>query len=221
MMDPPHRCEGDHLATNPARSPGRALPPGAEAAKRSTRDRILDGALDAVARHGLSKLGMADVSHSAGLSRGTVYRYFPNREDLLRQLAQREGQRFQRRLRDEVERASPEANERIRLALEHAVRLTREHPILLRLLETDPALVIESLREQLPEIRRGLDRMLRKSLESTPLVESGAVKVIDVVDWVTRLMVSAYLFPDPNPARLARSLAALHHTLTVKPELEI
>ena len=45
-----------------------------------TRERILDGAMAAIARHGLSKLGMSDVSHSAGVSRGTLYRYFPSRE---------------------------------------------------------------------------------------------------------------------------------------------
>ena len=52
-----------------------------------TRERILDGAMAAIARHGLAKLGMSDVSVSAGVSRGTLYRYFPSREELLRDLA--------------------------------------------------------------------------------------------------------------------------------------
>jgi AcrR family transcriptional regulator len=55
-----------------------------------TRERILDGAVQAVALHGLSKLGMSDVSRSAGVARGTVYRYFASRDELLNALAARE-----------------------------------------------------------------------------------------------------------------------------------
>ena len=63
-----------------------------------TRTRILEGALQAIGRHGLAKLGMSDVSEHAGVSRGTLYRYFPSREELLQSLAVAEGERFQRRV---------------------------------------------------------------------------------------------------------------------------
>src|SRR5262245_35161324 len=56
----------------------------------ATRERILDGAARALARHGLAKLGMQDVSQQAAVSRGTLYRYFPNRDDLLTTLARHE-----------------------------------------------------------------------------------------------------------------------------------
>src|SRR5690606_29015686 len=44
--------------------------------------RILDGLVAAIDRHGSQKVSVSDVSEAAGVSRGTIYRYFPSREDL-------------------------------------------------------------------------------------------------------------------------------------------
>src|SRR3712207_3169207 len=49
---------------------------------------ILDGAAQALARQG-EQTSMNDVAEAAGVARATVYRYFPTREALLDELAQR------------------------------------------------------------------------------------------------------------------------------------
>ena len=48
---------------------------------------ILDGATRVFARHG-DQASMNDIAEAAGVARATVYRYFPNREVLLDELAQ-------------------------------------------------------------------------------------------------------------------------------------
>jgi len=111
-----------------------------------TRERILDGAATAVARHGLAKLEMRDVSAISGVSRGTLYRYFPSRDALLDELARHEARLFKERMRAAIENAPPGA-ERVRVALEHATRHVREHALLQRLLDTDPTFVLRGLRE--------------------------------------------------------------------------
>src|SRR5215472_17851893 len=83
-----------------------------------TRARILDGASRAIAHHGLAKLGMNDVSEHAGVSRGTLYRYFPNRDELLQNLAEFERERFQRRVAEAL-RSAPPGAARMRVVLQH------------------------------------------------------------------------------------------------------
>ena len=49
-------------------------------ANNETVNRILDGALRALARRGLRKLSMSDICEEAGISRGTLYRYFKSKD---------------------------------------------------------------------------------------------------------------------------------------------
>ena len=45
--------------------------------------RLLDAALEAATIHGITKLSMGDVARRAGLSRQTLYRYFPSKDALI------------------------------------------------------------------------------------------------------------------------------------------
>ena len=115
---------------------------GRRRANARTRERILDGALRAIARHGLTKLGMSDVSDSAGVSRGTLYRYFPSREELLHEPGGvRERERFQQRVGEALRGAPPGAT-RLRGGAAARRPLRREHPAIRRLIETEPAFVL-------------------------------------------------------------------------------
>ena len=175
----------------------------------ATRDRILDGAAVAVARHGLAKLDMGDVSVTSGVSRGTLYRYFPGREVLLAELAQREGLRFKEQMLAAIG-AAPPGPERIRVALEHATRHVREHPALRRLLETDPAFVLRALQREFPAIRAELGQVLAPILGEVDLVRRGVVGTGQLVDWTVRLMISAFLLPEADADEdMARSMAAV------------
>lgn len=178
----------------------------------ATRERILDGAATAVALHGLAKFDMGDVSRTSGLSRGTVYRYFPNRTTLLGQLAHREGTRFRQHLLDVLAKA-PLGPKRILIALEHATRHVHEHRMLQRILETDPGVVLRELRRQFGDIKNELRPVLVPALETLEPVRSGAVEVEDLLDWMTRMMLSAYLFPSANPDAMAGKLTDVFRAL--------
>tara|TARA_R110000772_G_scaffold77139_21_gene166286 strand:+ start:1543 stop:2160 length:618 start_codon:yes stop_codon:yes gene_type:complete len=45
--------------------------------------RILSGALDAIASRGVKRLSMSDIIEASGVSRGTLYRYFSNKDEVL------------------------------------------------------------------------------------------------------------------------------------------
>jgi len=55
-------------------------------------------------------------------------------------------------------------------------------------------------------------------LQDTRPVRGGVATSEQLVDWLTRMMISAVLFPDPDPERMARSLTAVYRLLTAGPE---
>jgi AcrR family transcriptional regulator len=60
----------------------------------ATRDRILAAATHCFLQLGIAKTTMHDVAHSAELSRGTVYRYFPDRRSLVDATITQHAQRY-------------------------------------------------------------------------------------------------------------------------------
>lgn len=59
-----------------------------------TRERILDAAEVAMRRYGFRRASMNDVAQHARVSRGSVYRYFPDRDTLVAAVLERLAQRF-------------------------------------------------------------------------------------------------------------------------------
>ena len=177
--------------------------------RRPTRQRILEGVREALSRHGFAKLGMQDVAEAAGVSRATLYRYFPNLETLLSEFTSQEAERFRQHVL-EAARAVPEPASRLRLVLEYATRHIHEDPVLRRFIRSDPARVLTGVRAQYPQIRAQLDELLRPLLEESPVVRAGRVAVEPLLDAFVRVLVSTYLYPGPEPADLKATLEALY-----------
>ena len=67
------------------------------------RERLLQATYDCVARWGLAKTTVEDAAREAGVSRATVYRYFPGgRDELISAVVGWEFARFFLRLYEEV-----------------------------------------------------------------------------------------------------------------------
>lgn len=181
------------------------------------RARILDGAVQAIACHGLAKLGMSDVIAHAGVSRGTLYRYFPSREELLRDLAAFETERFLQRIGEALQTAPP-GEARLRVALLHVARYVDEHPVIRRLIENEPGFVLRYLREQFRSLSAATGSFFVPLLQDMQPLRGGVATSEQLIDWLTRMMISAVLFPDPDPEGMARSLTSVYRLLTAAPE---
>jgi AcrR family transcriptional regulator len=70
----------------------------------STKTRILEAAARCMRRVGLQRLSMEEVARNAGVSRGSVYRYFPERAELTNAVLERAAERFVAESRPAVER---------------------------------------------------------------------------------------------------------------------
>ena len=108
------------------------------AARDDTRQRVLEGAFECIARRGMAKTTVDDVAAASGVSRATIYRIFPGgKDEVLRDTVGWEMDRFFLRLGEELGDAAdfPEFLER---ALPLARRELLEHAVLQKVLETEP-----------------------------------------------------------------------------------
>ncbi len=162
-------------------------------------------------QRGLSKLGMSEVSRCAGVSRATLYRYFPTREVLLDAVAVDEGRRFFETVLSALRKAQGE--ERIEVMLQLATRHVREHRALQRLLETEQAFLLDALREQYPRIRDAMGQVLAPLFEELVPVREGLLTAEQLVDWTTRLMISTFLVPSEDLDSVASGLMTVFRML--------
>ncbi|HET6810569.1 MAG TPA: TetR/AcrR family transcriptional regulator [Acidimicrobiales bacterium] len=163
-----------------------------------TRDRILEGALQAMGRVGLRRLTMADVAEAAHLSRGTVYRYFPSKEDLLAVLAEYERDRFSEGLRRSL--ADEKGRPGLEALAEYLMKYLREHPALTLMIDTEPAFVLGFFRRQLPVFHQIADDLLGEPMEQAVPVQDGRVTVAELNELLLRLVLCVFLVPGESSA---------------------
>jgi AcrR family transcriptional regulator len=109
------------------------------------RERLLQATYDCVARWGLAKTTVEDAAREAGVSRATVYRYFPGgRDELLSAVVGWEFSRFFLRLYQEVSDADT-LEEVMERGLMFAHRALVEHEVLQRVLVTEPDILLPRL----------------------------------------------------------------------------
>ena len=87
----------------------------AEALK--TREYLMLAALDTFYRRGVARASLNEIAQTAGVTRGALYWHFKNKEDLFDALFQYIFNDFSSRLAADIESASPDTWENLRLAL--------------------------------------------------------------------------------------------------------
>jgi AcrR family transcriptional regulator len=173
-----------------------------------TATRILDATLATMADHGIARLSLEDVARRAGLSRQTVYRYFPSKRELLDATVLREEQVFIANMVAAADRHK-DLEPALRAALEAAMRTGQAHALLNRLLATEPhsivTLVTTDRGPVLSAARRALEEILAGWLPKAP-----KARLTMAADAVARLLVSYVVNPpaDPPP-QVANRLAQL------------
>ncbi len=113
--------------------------------ERPSRQRILEATYACVARWGVAKTTIEDAAREAGLSRATIYRYFPGgRDELIDAVVSWQFLEFFRRLYDEVNGAAS-LEEVLERGLVFARRQVLAHEVLQKVLETEPDVLVPKL----------------------------------------------------------------------------
>jgi AcrR family transcriptional regulator len=122
-----------------AAPPLAALLAPAATADRMTA-RILDAAYGHLLDFGIGHLSVEEVARRAGIARITIYRRFATKDELLRAVLIREGQRIFAQV-DAVIAAHPSAEENIVEGFAATLSAVRGHPLVHRTLVTEPEMI--------------------------------------------------------------------------------
>ncbi|RLB42753.1 MAG: hypothetical protein DRH30_04300 [Deltaproteobacteria bacterium] len=97
--------------------------------RTAARERLLAVAAQRVARDGIARTGIAHVALEAGVSRPTVYRYFKDREELIRSVLLQAGLRLANDVQEHI-RSFADPGEKIVEATLFTLRVIRDNPVL-------------------------------------------------------------------------------------------
>lgn len=179
----------------------------AEALRTDTRVRLMDAAFRAVATFGLSRFTMEDVAREAGLSRQSVYRYFDSKDALVTELVFREEEAFLAGAR-----AAYEHHDDLESAIEDSVlfclQLARRHPLLDRLLASEPEILLPYLTTRGGGVLQNARVVMEELASKWPGVEASLVH--RAADLAARAILSYALTPpDDPPETVAREIARI------------
>ena len=172
-----------------------------------TEERILTASLGLIGRRGVRRRGMREIAESAGVSRGTLYRYFPSKDHVLAAAAAYDAQRFSDGL-DAVLAAASSAAERITAFMAYAFDFIRSHPCR-PLFESESGFVLSYLLDHLPALRFELVSKLGDALDAVPAVASGSLEREELADVVVRLFASSWIIPEADNASLVQSVSRI------------
>lgn len=167
----------------------------AEPRDPSARD-ILDAALSAFVESGVRRSTMSDIARRASLGVATVYRRFPQKDELVEAVLLRELRRSIERVDEQVRRAHGVTGQVVEGFVAFAVE-TREHPLLRRLLDCEPDTVLPAF-----------------TVDGAPLIALARGYLADNIRRLQREGELARFEAEP----VAEIIARLLHSLVLTPE---
>jgi AcrR family transcriptional regulator len=178
----------------------------------NTSQLILEAARRIAAR-GPVKLTLSAVAEEAGVSRPTLYRWYPTKTILLAALAGYEVELFDRGLKAAIE-PQRTAERRLDAALRYLVRYL-DDSLGASAVSADADFALQSLADSLEPHVLSLAALLGDSLECVPAVSSGAISRGQAAELFLRVAYSHYLVPHRNSEELLiilRGFAGLGRT---------
>ncbi|OBK22199.1 TetR family transcriptional regulator [Mycobacterium asiaticum] len=169
---------------------------------------ILDTALVVFETYGVRRANIEDVAARAGVSRSTIYRRFPTKDDLFEAVVRREGARFFTTLDQATSGRNP--REAVIEAFALGVRLISDSPLYSRIAESEPQLLgIFSRSEVFPigQFADGIAHTLRRCG-----AEMSDADLANIADILLRVAVGIIVFPtdrlDTSDPQAVRHYAA-------------
>lgn len=148
---------------------------------------------------------MSAVATVAGVSRPTLYRYFPCKEELLIALADHQQRSFDSGLAEAIR--SVRREEQLDAVLRFIVRFQADDRTR-RLVDIEPTFVLDRLTRMLPTQRASLARLLADTFDHGADARPTWQPEV-VADLIVRTALSYFLIPGGDEPQLLRALRAV------------
>jgi AcrR family transcriptional regulator len=172
----------------------------------TTSEVILAAALRAIRTRGPERLSMSAVAAEAGVSRPTLYRWFPTKALLLGAITAYEVEQFDVGLQALAGEHRDPAR-RLDAALRYLVTYLEE-TIGSDSIHIDPEFALQGLADSLQPHVTSLARMLGDALEQVPTVHARVVTREQAAEMFLRVAYSQYLVPHPDVEELLATMRA-------------
>ena len=158
--------------------------------------RILEAAHHCFSHYGFHKTAMEDIARQAGVSRGSVYRHFPDKDSLFRAVSQEQTVAFLDEMRRRTARITDLGGQIDEIA-RMTVEFLRDDPLNAAMARTDPDAFVRAI------TTGGLELLEMATDAVVPLVEA-AVRRGEVrpdldprraAEWITRIVFSLVSTP--------------------------
>ncbi len=165
--------------------------------RSTSEDAILTAARRAIVERGPERLTMSAVAAVAGVSRPTVYRWFPTKAHLLAAITEYESERFAGGLRSAVG-AQRSSRRKLDAALRYVVTYL-DGSLGVGAISVDTEFALQSLACSLEPQSETLATLLGDALAEVPAVRVRALTRQQAAEMFLRLAYSHYLMPHPEP----------------------
>jgi AcrR family transcriptional regulator len=155
--------------------------------------KILSGALDAIAANGVRRLSMSDIIEASGVSRGTMYRYFSNKEDVLAAVAEFVCTGFETGMREAAENID-DPIERFRQVMLFYARYTNENSPD-RVFEVEPRFHLSFFRSRFDRYKVAVYLAMEPTFEYLEAKLGKKINTEGFVEVLVRLQLSTLLVP--------------------------
>ncbi|MCV7177084.1 TetR/AcrR family transcriptional regulator [Mycolicibacterium sphagni] len=162
----------------------------------------------AVARQGPKKLAMSEIASEAGVSVGTLYRYFSSKDELLDRL----GHHFEAKLQGVLEAeiaADPDPTKRLQIVIDVMLRFFLDNPVTMQLAQLEPGFMLGYVTNSKRTVSILLRGVLEPALAGSPAITGGVVTLDEVVDLIFRVAFSHYFMPGDSDYRKLRDVVVL------------
>ena len=155
--------------------------------------RILSGALDAIASRGAKRLSMSDIIEASGVSRGTLYRYFSNKDEVLVAVAEFVCVGFETGIRD-AGNGIPDPMERFKSVMQFYGQYTIENSPD-RVFEVEPAFHLAFFRSRFDRYKQAVLEALEPTFNYFDGLLGEPMNREAFVETLVRMQLSTLLVP--------------------------